>query len=95
MKWFDVRKILPNNEEEVMISSDNQAYSLATFINGEFFPFEGLPYEYKNFRITHWRYLPKPPKKINNWMEKEAIYICSKCEHFLEPDGMCCMCIFL
>lgn len=73
MRWFDVKKILPDEGEEVMVSSDKQAYSLATFIDGGFIPFQGIPYECKSFNITHWRKLPKPPKQTNNWMENESV----------------------
>lgn len=59
--WISISEKLPEEGQEVLLNSNIQTYSLATFVGGKFYPFSGDSYSKIDFKIMHWRELPLPP----------------------------------
>ena len=66
IKWISIEKKSPEEKELVLILDKNNDNYLAILLNNAWYIREDSVQKDKsieNIEITHWMYIPKPPKK--------------------------------
>lgn len=61
--WNHIIDKFPQNGQEVIVCSENDCFEFATFMKGEFIPWDEGDLHLREFYVTHWMKLPKPPKR--------------------------------
>lgn len=59
--WFDAKKVLPEKDKEVLVKREKFGIEIA------FLSYDGLWQDNECFvlvDVTHWTYLPEPPKEV-------------------------------
>lgn len=60
--WFDAKKVLPEKDKEVLVKREKFGIEIA------FLSYDGLWQERDEYivfgDVTHWTYLPEPPKEV-------------------------------
>lgn len=60
--WFDVKKVLPEKDKDVLVKREKFGIEIA------FLSYDGLWQEHNECivleDVTHWAYLPEPPKEV-------------------------------
>jgi hypothetical protein len=60
--WFDAKKVLPEKDKEVLVKRKKFGIEIA------FLSYDGLWQEHNECivlgDVTHWAYLPEPPKEV-------------------------------
>ena len=60
--WFDVKKVLPEKDKDVLVKREKFGIEIA------FLSYDGLWQEHNEYivlgDVTHWAYLPEPPKEV-------------------------------
>ena len=63
LTWNHIIDKFPQKGQEVIVCSYDDCFEFATFMNGEFIPWEGEEFYLRGFQITHWMKVPKPPDR--------------------------------